>query len=409
MADAAVELLLLGTRHNPTPDTQRRIRDLLLNGVDGPRLLELAHSHGVVPLLARTLNQAWSSETAGAPPPQTGEITDLIDDLQASAGRIARENLRLTGALLELTTRLEAAGVKAVAYKGPTLSLLLYGDPALRTFDDLDFLVAPGQVTRATEVLTDIGFEGWEDFTVGEAQRLDGSRYARHFGHPERQLAVDLHWDLADPAWGFRTSELLDALSAETIRLGGGEFRTLPIPALLLALCVHGSKHEPLPWHQLKWAVDVAGLMEFVPDWEATMKQARRFRVERATLLGLLCAHELVGVPLAPPVRQALSDNPGIRDAWTLIQPRMFMPPHDGSRDELPTRQRLSLDLSLVDRRVDRVRFIVRRLLTPTPKDWEVVRLPSRLSVGYYLIRPVRLLVSKLLRVRRSGSSSEPG
>ncbi len=403
MADPAVSLLSLAVSRRSSPATLERIGRLLVaRDLNTDRFLQLAKFHGVVPLVVRNLELAWRERSDVRTSGSHSQVEALLAHLQNTAREMARENLRLTSALLELLDRMEAAQVECVAYKGPVLARRLYDDTALRTFDDLDLLVSPEDVDQATAVLTEMGFQGWENFSKNEIERLGESRYARHFGHADRRLAVDLHWDLADPAWGFRTAELLENAKPETTQIGGRDVRTLPTSLLLLALCVHGSKHEPLPWYQLKWAVDVARLMELVPDWEATMEQARRFRVERATLLGLLCAHELVGAPLAPPVRRALSDNPGIGEAWALIQPRLFSPP----QDELSTRERLSLDLSLVDRQVDRARFIVRRLLTPTPKDWEVVRLPSQLSAGYYLIRPFRLLASELLRVGRSGSSS---
>ena len=404
MADPAVSLLCLSVSHCPSPATLERIGRLLATrALNTDRFLQLAKFHGVVPLAARNLELAWRKRSDAGASETTPQVEALLGHLQNTAREMAHENLRLTSALLELLDRMEAVHVECIAYKGPVLARRLYGDTALRTFDDLDLLVSPDDVDQATTVLTEMGFHGWEIFTKGEMERLGESRYARHFGHTQRRLAVDLHWDLADPAWGFRTAELLENAKPETTKIGGRAVRTLPTSLLLLALCVHGSKHEPLPWYQLKWAADVARLMELVPDWEATMEQARRFRVERATLLGLLCAHELVGGPLAPPVRQALSNNPGIGEAWALIQPHLFRPPENTSLDELSTRQRLSLDLSLVDRRLDRLRFIVRRLLTPTPKDWEVVQLPSQLSAGYYLIRPFRLLASELLRVRRPG------
>jgi hypothetical protein len=66
------------------------------------------------------------------------------------------------------------------------------------------------------------------------------------------------------------------------------------------------------------------------------------------------------------------------------------------SRDAAPTR--IDYDLRLLDRRRDRMRYVLHRLFVPNPKDWAVVELPRWLAPAYYVLRPFRLLSATLSR-----------
>ena len=57
----------------------------------------------------------------------------------------------------EVVRALDAAGVRAIVLKGPATVDWLYGPAADRVYADTDLLVAPGELTRAGEVLAGLG------------------------------------------------------------------------------------------------------------------------------------------------------------------------------------------------------------------------------------------------------------
>src|SRR5687767_3621410 len=95
--------------------------------IDGARLLHLARTHGVLPLLYRSLH------TIGPDLVPQDALTTLRHHVRANAQR----NLFLAGTLLKLVRLLEAHGIAAIPYKGPVLATLAYGNVALRQFGDL--------------------------------------------------------------------------------------------------------------------------------------------------------------------------------------------------------------------------------------------------------------------------------
>ena len=95
-----------------------------------PSLIEAADYHGLAPLLGSAIH------------PCPDEISE--DDaarLRCAYRDSARRGLFLTTRLLLLLGRFEDAGISVIPLKGPVLAEMLYPDPALRPFSDLDLLV----------------------------------------------------------------------------------------------------------------------------------------------------------------------------------------------------------------------------------------------------------------------------
>jgi hypothetical protein len=354
------------------------------DAIDWEALLELADRHGLSAFLQRFLERVAPVE---APPPVLARLRERV--------RLrTRENLRHAAGLIALAPAMEAAGIDTMTYKGPVLSERLHGNPTLRDYDDLDLLVRERDVDEATRFLQVRGLRPWFELKPDQEGRLGDSQYARHFGNAETGVAVDLHWGFAQPYLSSGLDEATIWADPQEVALGPVRLRTLADPLLLLVLCVHGSKHEPHPWNRLKWIVDVAGLSRLIPGdrWGPLVTQARALHLERPLLFGLLVAHRLLATPLAPPVEERLRAVGDIEPLADAVLATLTSP----SGDAAPTR--IDYDLRLLDRRRDRVRYVLHRLFVPNPKDWAVVELPRWLAPAYYVLRPFRLLSASLSR-----------
>ncbi|PMY00929.1 hypothetical protein C1Y22_36970, partial [Pseudomonas sp. MPR-R2A5] len=62
------------------------------------------------------------------------------------------------------------AGIEALLVKGPLVSLLAYGDPAIRSYVDLDLLLHQEAILPASRIMTALGYEA----DVPEAAILAG-------------------------------------------------------------------------------------------------------------------------------------------------------------------------------------------------------------------------------------------
>src|SRR5829696_2399929 len=122
------ELLFCCARTRTDRKMEERIRELLRRGPEWEYLLRIAAGHGIVPLLQLNLSTV-------CPDAVPATVSEYLRQLFLAN---TRRNLLLTGELLRLLSAFETQGLPVVPYKGPTLSVLAYGDLALRQFNDLD-------------------------------------------------------------------------------------------------------------------------------------------------------------------------------------------------------------------------------------------------------------------------------
>jgi hypothetical protein len=360
------ELLLACVRPQPDPAA---IREQARRTIDWARWRELAEFHCVAPLVYWRLQQTCPD---GAP---AGVLYALGERFRASAER----GLWLTAELLEVLERFEAAGVEAVALKGPVLAWWVYGHPALREYLDLDVLVPPAHVTRAREALLARGYH--------LKAALDGPlerNFRRWLGQmsfvrEDLQVAVDLHWTLAPPAFGLR----LESGTRVRVQIGSREVPTLGPEDTLLLLAYHGAKHG---WTPLNFLCDLAMLLAAVPiDFEGALERAAGQRMTRRLLLGLSLAHELLGVDLPASVWRQLTADRRVTGLAAEVR--------QGLLDGRPAPDESRFQRRVADRFRDGLRLWLASVFQPTEADWTALRIPPSLFSLYYLARPVRLLI----------------
>lgn len=333
------------------------------------RFLRVTLHHGVLPLVHGHFEAAkWE----GVPDDVRGRIVAL------HRGNRER-NLFLAAELLRLQTLLERAGVRSAPFKGPDLAESVYGDLALRQFNDLDILIDRQDFTTARDLLQSLGYR--------PAFQLAGARERAYlktqsdllFTRDDRNVPVELAWGVVPRYFGphvFSSGDL-----------------SLPPEDYLLALCVHGTKHL---WRRLIWACDVAQFVQKFGDgldWDRAIDHGSLKGYRRALFLGLDLSRKLLDAPLPKGVADALDAD---RALPRLLQDATQSLIADPSAICSFLQKRL-FQIRTKERRLDRLRYWTRLALTPTPGDWRWVRLPDRTYPLYYVLRPIRL-ASRLLR-----------
>jgi hypothetical protein len=161
---------------------------------------------------------------------------------------------------------------------------------------------------------------------------------------------------------------------------------------MLLALYAHGSKHG---WDRLALVCDLAQLISTQPrlDWAAVLERATRTGSRRRLLWGLLLAKDLLGVPV-PREAQALAAKDG-RLAPLVAEARSRI--LCAQRVAFGNVEMWATHLRMMERLRDRMRFCLDLLhegLRPNRTDQLVVPLPRCLHVLYYVIHPIRMVVT---------------
>lgn len=135
----------------------------------------------------------------------------------------------------EATDKLNTVGIAAWLLKGLAAAHLDYPDPALRTSNDADLLVARGDLPLAVAVLEGHGYVRTE---LAMSRRWE-RRFARAVVlRSPLGVELDLHAAVAAGYFGVRLDHpALLALGHEPIDLGGVKARGLAGPARLLSSC----------------------------------------------------------------------------------------------------------------------------------------------------------------------------
>jgi len=345
-------------------------------GVDWNGFVRLCDWHNAAPLVCGALPAALN----GAVPPAA------MDRLRGlSRGNTAR-SLLLATELSRILKAFETSGVPAYPFKGPALSLLLYGDPAHRQSKDLDILVPRDTLRRAMRVLEAQGYRA--------QGALDGARLAAHrrteyeaaFVRRDGRLQVELQWAVVPDYFGFDLERLGIWSRLETRAWNGCAYPVLPPEETLLMLCVHGAKHL---WCKLGWVCDVAGLLASPapPDLRRALELAARCGLQRLLLLGLLLAERLAGARLPREISDRIETDLMVtclaRKAVAVIAKTPVNPDADPARYLFYWKAK--------DCRRDQLLFAGKLLATLTAGEWNPATLPGMLAPLYYLARPIHM------------------
>jgi hypothetical protein len=316
---------------------------------------------------------------------------ELITSFQEAYQSVTRRNMLMTVALLRIMTLLERHGLSAIAFKGPSLAHMAYGDITLRQFGDLDILVRKEDRTLVLELLLREGY-------VPEI-RLKESSKKQFFNHlnaiglhkPSSGIHIEIHWELLSKNYAVNWKEQYLWKDDAYLSINHQKIRVLPTEQLLLYLCVHGSKHL---FERLEWICDIDRSVRSAQeiDWTNLYSEAKSLGVTRMLHLGLLLAQHLLGLELPSIVEQQIKRDLKVSQlVSTIIALHFSSNPRQGKRYST-----FILLWKMRENYIDRLRFAWHALFAPQFNDFKYIQLPEYLSFGYLLIRPFRLLMKYL-------------
>lgn len=384
------EVLLLCAQPTCTDVDLKRIRSLLSGDFNWSFLHQLLKRHSLLPLVYQRLNPTCS-----------GFIPDAkLQELRLGYQQNVARSLVFADELIQLSKALGDSSIESIAYKGPVLSQLAYGNPASRQYVDLDLMVRRQDVLGAAAVLIDRGYEAAGDFNTVQRDLLLRTQHNLQFARDEGKVVVELHWQVSSHlfASSVTAEELWENL--ETVKINGSELRTFSIDDLLFSLCVHGSRHL---WERLLWIADIAQLVHIRRDidWPALLKRADKAQATRMFLLGLHLAQVLLKAPLPDDVSLKISEDKRVALMATKIAATFF----DGPEHHAATAGQI-FRYNVYVRNSWQARFrYIRFTLVPTDSDLRLFQLPVGMRFVYYLLRPLRLFSKARSKSSVAGTS----
>lgn len=371
-----IEVLLCCARTRLDAQRKKQLKALLANELDWPYLLRMARKHRLRPSLYQHLNENCPEAV-----PESA-LYQLRQHFQHNC----RRNLFHTGELLRLLNLFRAEGIQAIPYKGPALTVAVYGSLVLREFTDLDIMVPPENVSRVCELMRAEGYQ--QHFLLDAQQETSFQRYqSEHwFRHREKGTVVEIHWKFEAGYFSFPLDPSVPRARLQKMSLNGQDVWSYAPEDLFLLLCVHGAKHL---WNRLRWIGDLAEMADVYREmnWPWVLEEARQLGVERIVLLGVHLAHELMGARFPHDLLAKASAEAQIPALAATVREHL-----GEEKDEPPGILESSrFHLKARERWQDRTRYCARLAVTPTGLDWTLMRLPSHLLLLYYPLRFARL------------------
>ena len=365
-----VELMLCCARTVSTSQMRLRINKIASQGVDWQLFLQLATSHGVRPLVYRTLQTAcWDVVPESA-----------RQELSHFYAANSAKNRFLTGELLHILGLLEAEQILAVPFKGPVLAALLYGTLELREFVDLDFLIRERDVPKAKEILSNQGYQPNFTNTAVIPDSSDVELYSDSTG-----MMIELHWQFSPRRFApvLAAEDVWNSIESST--LWDRQIWSFSSQDTFLFLAVHGGKHS---WSSLKWLCDLAEFIRSNPemDWPRLFDRAEALGAVRTCRLAVYLAAELLQAEVPSNVVCAAREDAQVRRLAQEVRLRIEEP-----RNVDPVEGQI-FNLKLKERLRDKLRYLFLQCTQYSGEEERFLSLPSALSFIYIFVRPIWLL-----------------
>lgn len=369
----AVEWPLLLECCAPRPNLER-VRSYVTKPPNWQALTSLAEQHGVIAQLDAQL--------------QCVEPTRVPEDVRKSLQARHRAHLIFTlgmaAELFRLLEKFRVAGVEAMVVKGPVLSTRAYGDPGLRQYVDLDFLIRARDLLTATRVLSAGDYEGDIPVEAIEAGKIPGEYLFRKKG---TRVLVELHTEHSFRYFP-RPLPLEDYFSrGAEVALDGHRVPALSAEDEFVLICIHGAKHL---WERLMWIADVAAMASggTTLDWETVKVSARAVGAERMVHVALQLVRDLLHTEVPPEMSNAVEQDRGAYRVCERI--KKWLPYAGFAPPSLP--RRALFRIAMRGSWIAGPAYLLRLSVSPTEEDWVEGAEGKRSWLWDGLLRPFRLL-----------------
>jgi hypothetical protein len=357
--------------------TPTDIDALLTKELNWDVLLDLADDHSVQALVARRLDEI---AFAGVP-------SAAREKLQIRMRAQHLFTLSMTAELSRILQLFSASRIDAILVKGPLISLLAYGDPAVRSYVDLDLLLRHRDIQTATQRMLELGFQSDVPQSAIQVGKIPGEYL---FRRPGTRRIVELHTEHTFRYYPkpMRIDELFTR--GRKILLDGREVPALSLEDELVLNCIHGAKHF---WERLMWVSDVAAIISKhrEMDWQKAKQSAAEVGAERMLRIGIQLAALVLRAKIPPLLAAEIQQDPASEVLCRRIQG--WLPYAGAAPPSLPTRAMFRLKMA--GGGLTGAAYLMRLSLSPTQEDWvegaeerrswlrDAVRRPFRLFRKY--------------------------
>lgn len=341
-------------------------------------LIKLASAHGVYHQLFSGLSKYATDSIP----------EDLFDGLKQRNIEYVANEMRMAVELVRVLKLLDENNVKALAFKGPTLSQYLYGNLVSRQFGDLDILIAEENLERSIHILGKNGYCPYNDLSEVQLKAIKGISHDFTLINNNQNVLLELHWRLFSNEYLSDANKVNFTANSSFIEINGYACRSLATEELLLYLTIHGAKHQ---WERLEWLLDIATILENKKiDWDHLFSLMTQTKTEKIFLSTcLLCDYYFDTCLPSVVINKANSIH--IDSLVKKLQRQFEHDFNDPLKKETNTKKISLAQFYLLPNAKSKILYIA-SLFQPTALDYQSVNLSEKYTYIYYLIRPYNVV-----------------
>jgi len=275
----ATEIILLCITAEMSSGKKQRISEILAGRVNWRYFLHLAESHGVASLVYHNL--------------VTNDLTNKVPKyclewLSRIYHNTLYKNVIFSDALNKVMCKFRQHRIAIIVLKGTILAEQLYGNPALRTIVDIDILVRSEELSLASFLLSEMGYQ----------RATSNHEYEHHFHEiyckqAQFPLIIELHWNLENPEFvDVPRQEIWQR--AQSQELSEGNIMVLSPEDNLLFLSNHLTKQDD---KLLRSLADIGVLLERYKDdldWDYIVKSTHSWGIDYSVYYSLVKCRDLL-------------------------------------------------------------------------------------------------------------------
>lgn len=340
--------------------------------------ISLSYSHGVFPLVYKILKKYDEKIPL-----------DKLSFMKQTYMDIVKQNMLMTSELIKISKLLEENGIKSIAFKGPTLSQMAYGDVISRQYVDIDILVDEKELEKIAFILESKSYT-----TINSSKLLKNKKYLEidkdfSFFTPNNNIHIEMHWRLFQKNVAFENFYS----GKNKIVINNNSILTFSFEFLFVYLCLHGSKHV---WERIEWIVDINRLLEFNNniDWNKLLEISEKMNCKISLFLGLNLSKVLFDTKYPNNIDLLLKDK-GIEEL--IFQSLDFIDKNYLLVENYKKYQLVNFfNLKLISDKKQKFKYFISMYFDVSKNDFLMFPLPSYLNFLHYFIKPFRV-ISKII------------
>jgi len=299
---------------------------------------------------------------------------------------IAKTNMLMTSELIMLMKLFEENNIEAIAFKGPTLSQMAYGNITLRQYADLDILIDEKDLQRSINLLSS------NNYTVDELEYkniMKNQSIFHDISLYKNSINFELHWRLLSDEFKTDIETINLKENLHEVLISNYKLKAFENEIFILYLAIHGAKHN---WERIEWLLDIVKIIQnHTIDWQRTIELMKKTKTEKIFLSSLYLCQNILNLTLPLEVEK-LINKPKILKISKKLEDYFYTHFHSLINQSVATKKISKTQYNLLEGYDNKFSFIL-SLFKPTELDFKTIQLPKYTRFLYYIVRPLNILI----------------